>query len=196
MAGSAENRGGRGFPWRPIGWGSLLVVTLIPLIAGFPWSLADYVFVAVVLGGAGVLIELGARVSTSPAYRAGVAVAVLTAVLLVWVNGAVGFLGDADNPENLVFGGVILIAALGAGRARFRPAGMARALFATATAQLAIGIAAIAIDFALPGRDWLYEAVLGTTLFTALWLTSAALFRKSAEQAPDPRDAKRSGAEA
>lgn len=182
MAGRAVNRVGRGFPWRPIGWGSLLVVTLIPLIAGFPWSLADYIFVGAVLGGAGMLIELGARMSTSPAYRFGVAVAVLTAVLLVWVNGAVGFLGDADNPENLVFGAVILIAVVGAARARFRPAGMARALFATAAAQLAIGIVAIAIDVAVPGRHWLYEAVLGTTLFTALWLVSAGLLRKAARE--------------
>lgn len=180
MADHAKNRGRRGLPWRPIGWGALCAVLLIPLVAGFPWSLADYVFVGSVLGAAGVAIELGARLSTSLAYRGGIAVAVLTAVLLVWVNAAVGFLGDEDNPENLVFGSVILIAALGAARARLRPAGMARALLATAAAQLAIGIAAVAIDLVVPGRDWLYEAVLGTTLFTALWLVSAGLFRKAA----------------
>ncbi len=184
MARNSENRGGRGFPWRPIGWGSLVALLLIPLIAGFPWSLADFIFAGAVLGGAGIVIELGARLSPSLAYRGGVAVAVLTAVGLVWVNGAVGFLGDEDNPENLVFAAVILIAVLGAARAGFRPAGMARALFATAAAQLAVGIAAIAIDFAVPGRDWLYEAVLGTTLFTLLWLTSAALFRKADVASP------------
>lgn len=184
MSGRGEYRGrGRGVRWRPIGWGGLVAVTLIPLVAGFPWSLADYIFAGAVLGAAGVVIELGARVSSSLAYRGGVAVAVLTAVMLICVNGAVGFLGDEDSPENLLFGAVILIAVLGAARSRLRPAGMARALLATAAAQLAIGFGAVAIDLAIPGRDWLYEAVLGTTLFTSLWLLSAGLFRSAAREA-------------
>ena len=67
----------------------------------------------VMLGGAGLLVELVVRASGNPAYRAGAFVAIAAIFLLVWVNGAVGFLGDEDNPANLMFGGVILVAVVG-----------------------------------------------------------------------------------
>lgn len=173
----------RSIPWRILGWGGIGLILLIPWLANFPWSLADYLFVGVFLVGAGLVIELAARVSASISYRGGVAVATAAAVLLIWVNGAVGFLGDEDNPANLLFLGVILIAVLGAALAGFRAAGMARALFATAAAQLLVGIIALAAGLGSPGLFGLYEAVMGTSLFAALWLLSAGLFRKAARDA-------------
>jgi hypothetical protein len=181
MADSAENHGGRrSVPWRPIGWGGIGALLLIPLIARFPWSLGDFVFAGAIVGGAGAAIELGARLSTSPAYRGGVAVAVMTAVLLVWVNGAVGILGDADNPANLMFLAVILVAGLGSAIARFSPAGAARATAAAAAAQLLVGGVALAGSLGSPGVGGVYEVVLATTLFGGLWVGAAALFRRAA----------------
>jgi hypothetical protein len=113
------------------------------------------------------------------AYRTGAAVAVAASFLLVIVNGAVGFLGDEDNPANLIFLGIILIAALGSAIARFRAAGMARAMFTTAAAQVLAGIVALAAGLGSAGADGIYEVVLGTSLFSGLWLLSAGLFRKA-----------------
>jgi hypothetical protein len=169
-----------GLPWRPIGWGGIAFLLLLPLVTDAPWTLFDYVIMGVMLGGAGLVIELIIRSSTDRFYRAGAGLAVLAAFLLLWVNGAVGFLGNEDNPANLLFLGVIAIAVVGAVLGTFRAAAMARAMFSAAAAQLLVGAAALAFGLGSPGNEGLYEAVLGTALFGLLWLISGALFRKAA----------------
>lgn len=96
------------------------------------------------------------------------------------MNGAVGFFGSEDNPANLIFFGVLAIAVLGSALAGFQSAGMARTMFATATAQVLVGVIVLAAGFGSPGYDGLYEAVMGTSVFAALWLISASLFRRAA----------------
>jgi hypothetical protein len=172
-----------GFSWRIAGWGGAGLLLLLPLVAGAPWTLSDYVIAALMLGVAGGAIELGVRMSRDPFYRAGAGVAVLAAFLLVWVNGAVGFLGDEDNPANLMFAGVIAVALVGATVARFRAPGVARAMLAAAGAQLLVGILALAFGLGSPGAEGWYEVLMGTTLFGGLWLIAAGLFRKAAERA-------------
>lgn len=110
----------------------------------------------------------------------GWAVAIGSAALLVVVNGAVGFLGSEDNPANAIFAGVIAVAALGALVARFRPAGMSRAMQVTAAAQLLVGVVALVAGLGSAGWGGVYEVMLGTTLFGGLWLFSAWLFRRAA----------------
>jgi hypothetical protein len=176
----AINRNGRGFPWRVPGWAIPVLLLSIPFFAGFDWSLADYLFMGLLLGLAGVLIELGVRASRgNVAYRLGVALAVLAGFLLIWVNGAVGLLGDENNPANLMFGGVIVVALIGAAGARFRAAGMARAMLAATAAQGLSGVTGLAGGWTSPGLDGVIEVVMGTCVFGGLWLLSAALFRKA-----------------
>jgi hypothetical protein len=165
---------------RALGWTTVAVLLLLPLILRAPWTLFDYVVAAVMLGGAGLLAEIVVRISRNLAYRAGALLAVATIVGLFWVNGAVGFLGDEDNPANLMFAGVIAVAVLGAVVSGFRAAGMAMAMFAAAAAQVLVAVAAVSLRLGSPGYEGLYEAVMGTTLFAAMWLISAALFRKAA----------------
>ena len=132
---------------------------------------------AVLLGVVGATVELAVRVSSDGRYRAGAALAVVTGFALVWVNLAVGFLGDEGNRANLIFLAVLAVAVAGAAVARTRPAGMARAMLATAAAQIAVGIVALVAGWASPGRTGIDEVALGTALFAALWLVAAALFR-------------------
>lgn len=169
-----------GLPWRLIGWGGAAFVLLLPLLAGAPWTVSDYVIMAIMLATAGLLLELASRASASLAYRAGAGLAVAAAFLLVWVNLAVGFLGSEDNPANWLFVGVVALAAAGAVAARFRAAGMARAMTAAAAAQIAIGLAALAFPLGSPGQQGVYEAAVGTAVFAALWLLAAWLFRRAA----------------
>lgn len=181
MADNIEiNSARRGIPWRMVGWGGVAILLLLPLVANAPWTLSDFIVMGVLLGGAGLMIELAVRASSSLAYRAGAGLAVAASFLLIWVNGAVGFLGNEDNIANLIFAGVLLIAVLGSVLAGFRAAGMAKAMFATAAAQTLVGVIALAAKLGSPGDAGLYEAVMGTSLFAALWLLSAGLFRKAA----------------
>ena len=188
MADKAEIRdGGGATPWRIAGWGAAALVLLLPLVAmqftsEVKWDLADFVVMGALLGSAGGALELAVRRSGSLAYRAAAGVAIMASFLLVWVNLAVGFLGSEDNPANLMFLGVIALAVIGSLIARFQPAGMARALFATAAAQGLVGAVALAAGLGSPGAGGLYEVVIGTSVFAAMWLISAWLFGKAARE--------------
>jgi hypothetical protein len=175
----------RGLPWRLIGWGAVGLILLLPLVTGADWTLFDYVVAGALLGGAGLVLELVVRASGSLAYRAGACLAVAAGVLLVWVNGAVGFLGDEGNPANLMFAGVIATAVLGSVIAGFKAKGMAWAMFAAPTAQVMVGLIALSMGWSSPGDAGLYEVVMGTSVFAALWLVSGGLFRLAADRPAD-----------
>ncbi len=175
MAKAVENgRTGRGFPWRAVGWGTAALLLLLPLIAmrftqEVNWSASDFLVMGVLFGGVGLAFEFIVRRSSSGSYRFGAAIALLAAFLTIWVNGAVGMIGDEDNPLNLMFGGVLIVALAGAAIARLRPAGMARAMVAAAVAQAGVSAIGLSID---PRGGVLSMA------FAGLWLLSAALFRE------------------
>lgn len=162
--------------WRFCGWGLALALLLTPLIAmqftsEVRWTGFDFAFAAVLLGSVGLAFEWALRQSGRPAYRAGVALALLAAFLLVWINGAVGIMGSETNPANLLYLGVIAIAAAGSVLAGFKPKGMARAMLAAAVAQLAVEAVAIALG---------YFTAFATLFFCALWLGAARLFQVAA----------------
>jgi hypothetical protein len=100
--------------------------------------------------------------------------------LLVWVNAAVGMIGD-DNPANVLYGGVIAVGILGAIIARQQPHGMARTLCVMAMVQMVVPVLALILwptDFA-PGVVGVFVL---NGVYAALWLLSAWLFRKAARE--------------
>jgi hypothetical protein len=121
-------------------------------------------------------------------YHAAVGVAVAAAFLLVWINLAVGIIGSEDDPANLMYGGVLAVAIIGAVVGRFQPAGMARALSATALAQALIGVIALTAGFGSTAPSFPEAIVFLTGFFAALWLIAAWLFRKAARE-PTPEGA-------
>ncbi len=184
MAGnSAMDGGGSVSPWRITGWGAAVALLLLPAVAmqfttEVAWDLTDFIVAGVLLGSVGLGIEFLVRRSDSLAYRLGSAVAVLSALLLVWVNLAVGMIGSEGSTYNLLFGAVIGIAAVGALLARFRPAGMARAMLAAAAAQGVIAAGGLATD---PQGGTLALLLAGS------WLLAAALFGKAARELHESR---------
>lgn len=180
MTDDRNRNGGRGgISWRMIGWSVPALLLLIPLVGNWPWTLSDFVFMGVLFGLVGLLIELAVRASGNVFYRAGAGVAVVAAFLLIWVNGAVGFLGSEDNPANLLFFGVIGVAIVGSAFAGFKPAGMGQAMFAAAAAQVLVGVVALAAGLGSPGGQGLYEVVMGTSVFAGMWLVAGGLFRNA-----------------
>lgn len=73
------------------------------------------------------------------AYRSAVAVAVGTALFLLWGMGALGIVGIEGDPADRMYYGVLAIEISGAVVARFQPDGMARAMFMTAAATILVG---------------------------------------------------------
>ena len=184
MAGNIENgRPRRSNRWSLAIWGTAAFLLLLPAIAmrftnsGVNWGTGDFIVMGVMFFIACGSYELATRLSGSTAYRAGVGVAIVTAFLTVWVNLAVGMLGDEGNPANLWFGGVLLVGLAGVILAGFRAPGMARAMEAAALAQALMVVYALVAGYA--------EVAVLVACFVIPWLLSAQLFRKAArEQSP------------
>ena len=176
-----EAPNGRGWRWAIFGAAAglwLLPLVAMQFTAEVRWTGADFAVWGAMLGAACGTYDLATRVTRNTAYRAAAGVALTAAFLLVWINLAVGVIGAEDNPANLMFAGVLAIGVAGGAMARFRAAGMARALIATAVAQAAV--AAIAVVRGLSDE---VNIILGATvLFVTLWLASAWLFHQAARQ--------------
>jgi hypothetical protein len=163
--------------WRIVMWGTAAVLLVLPLVAmqmrapGVDWGSADFITIGTMLVVACGACELAARASGNGAFRCAAGIAIGTAFLTVWANLAVGMIGSEDNPYNQLFGAVLLLALGGSAAARFRPAGMAWAMVATAFAQTVLG----AIGYPADPRGGVFSV-----LFALPWLLSARLFRKAA----------------
>ncbi len=167
-------------------------ILLIPLVAmqfsdEVDWNLFDFVVAGALLFGSGLTYELIARKAGKPAYRAAVGVAVATALLLAWVNLAVGIIGSEDNPVNALYFVVIFVGIIGAGIARFRSRGMAWALFATAFAQALVPVIALISDksqvHALQDPPGFVGVLVLNAFFAMLFVVSGLLFRHAGVEA-------------
>ena len=164
--------------WRVLGWGAGLALLIAPLVAmrfttEVNWTASDFVFAAVLIGVPGLLFELIVRTSHDWAFRLGAAIGLLACFFTVWSNLAVGIVGNEDNPVNLLFFGIVLIALLSSAIARLRPRGMMAAMIVTAVAQGAVGLALLGVEVVV---------LPFTAIMEAAWLSAAALFHRAAEQ--------------
>jgi hypothetical protein len=116
---------------------------------------------------------------SSTAYRAAIGVALAAACILVWLSLGVGIIGKDGDPANLMYFGVLAVGIIGAVIARFRPYGMARALFAMALAQALVAAIALIARLGLPWSGPA-EIVLLNAFFVAMFAGSAWLFRRAA----------------
>ena len=114
-------------------------------------------------------------------YRIAAAIALAAGALQVWINLAVGIVGSEDNPVNQGVYGEVVAAAACAFTARFAAAGLARAMFATAGVQALLALAVATAPSTARDDPMGTTGVLTLSAgFVALWLVSAALFRRSA----------------
>jgi len=163
-------------------------ILMLPLLAmqvtdQVVWDLADFAVAGALLVGTGLMYELAARKAGNIAYRAAVGVALAAALLLVWINLAVGIIGEPDELANGMYVGVLAVGIIGAIIARFQPHGMARALFATALAQALVAVIALIFGLGSPASGPLEILALNGS-FVALFVGSALLFRYAAREQP------------
>lgn len=179
QAGTAGRGAIRAGSWSLAIWGCAAALLLLPLVAmqftrEVNWTASDFLVMGALVGVVALGMDLLTRRSGSVTYRFGAVLALLSALLIVWVNLAVGMIGDEDNLYNFLFLGMIALAAIGAVAARFRPAGMARAIFVAATAHVLVAVLGMSSD--------MRGAVLSIAM-ASLWLGSASLFSKAGRQA-------------
>ena len=165
MAG--EMTAGRGNTVRRVVWGLAAPLRLAPLVAmqftrEVNWTASDFVVFGVMLLLALGAYEVGTRLSSNRSYRAAVGVAAVGGFLLVW--------------SNLAFFGVLLVGLFGALIAWFRPAGMARALYATAAANGLLSVICLV-------AGWDVRGSMLSLFFILFWLLSAGLFAQAAREA-------------
>ncbi len=163
------------------------LILLLPLVAmrftdEVVWDEADFAIFGAMLFGACGVYELAARMTGNIAYRAAVGLAVATAFVLIWINFAVGIIGSEDDPANLMYGGVLAVGIISALLVRFRPHGMALALAATAVAQALVGAIVLVAGLDSARATHPGAIVILTGFFVVLWLNSALLFRKAAQE--------------
>ena len=149
------------------------------------WDILDFTVFGAMLLSVGIIYTLAKRQADNRAYKFAVGVALAAAFLLIWVNGAVGIIGDESNDANLMYFGVLTVGIIGAIIARFQPHGMVRALYATALAQAAVAVIALIAGLGSAAPIWPKDILILTGFFVALWLLSAWLFRQAAREQHD-----------
>lgn len=160
------------------------ILLLVPLVAmqltdEVVWTPLDFMVAGGLLFGAGLAYEVAARNARDTLHRTATALAVLAALMLIWVNLAVGIIGSEDNPANGLYLGVLAVLGIGVLLARFRPRGMALALFATAVAQALVPLIALVIWSPLVASTQALLISLGANaFFVVLFAGSALLFRR------------------
>lgn len=113
-------------------------------------------------------------------YRIALAVAVIAALMLIWLSLGVGIIGQDGDPANRLYFGVILVGVSGALLTRLKPLGMARTMLAMASVQTLIAAFAIIAKLGLPWSGP-FELVLLNGFFVAAFLLSGWLFQRAAE---------------
>ena len=179
-----DKSGWRSTPWRIAAWTAAAALMLLPitvqLASGeFGWTIGDFVFVAIVLFGGCFLFDLAARRSPNLSYLLGAGAGLAAGFGLIVVNGAVGLVGSEDEAHNLLFLAVILVALAGSLIARGRPEAMARAMTAAAFVHVAVSAGLLIAAGGVSDGDPLME-VVGLSVFAAIWIASAWLFRNAA----------------
>ena len=191
MAGTANDGGGRR---RSLWKGPALftaLVLLIPLLGnllvdGWHWEPRGFVLFGAIIFGLGLTYQLVTRRVDLIAYRAAVVVALTATFILFWAN----FVQSADdiNPYAMRYYLALMVGIVGVAIARFRAAGMARAMFATALAQALILAMVLTIRNSQV-TSWTPAELRGyggNAFLGLLFVGAALLFRKAGREASAP----------
>ncbi len=141
------------------------------------WSLSDFVIVGALLFGTGAAYELVVRRGGTRAYRIAAALALVTTLLLVWANLAVGLVGAGASAANLAYGLLPVFGVVAAVFTRGRARGLAYV-----TAALAVACAGIAGFAYASGLADAREVLLLAGGFGGLYGVAALLFWRAASR--------------
>jgi hypothetical protein len=112
-------------------------------------------------------------------YLLALGVALGTALMMVWLMGAVGLLGIEGDPADRMFFGVMAVGVVGVAVVRLRPAGMAYAMMAMVLALGVVAAGALAMGMHNAPYSSILEIVGINGMFGVMFTISALLFWRS-----------------
>lgn len=148
-------------------------------VEGWLWTVSDYVLAWILFSMVSLGFTFIAHSAKNAPYKAAAGLAIVGTFLLVWVNGAVGIIGDSD--ANMFYALVVFTLLLGTILSRLKPLGMSYTLFSAALVQALIPVIAFIIntpDFT-PGVALVF---LLNFFWVALFTGSGLLFRRAQNQ--------------
>jgi hypothetical protein len=163
---------------------ALITVLLlsIPLAAmkfytGVVWTFSDFIIAGTLIFGTGLLYKLFARFRPEVLFKTGMGLALITGLLLIWVNMAVGIVGSENNPFNLVYFTVVAAGLLSGFWVQFKPTRLMVVISVMAILMIVISIVAIITgQQSAPGSSVM--EILGIHgFFALLFMISALLLR-------------------
>lgn len=163
------------------------ILLLIPLIAlqfyeEFNWTFFDFLIAWILFFVTGFIYKFSLFKANNIEYKIASATALLTGLLLIWVNFAVGIIGSEENPINTVYFLVILIGIIGSSIASFNAKGMSLTMFFMAGAMGIILISLLiyaSLNFdKLPGLS-VWGLISFHAFFIVIFAASGILFRNS-----------------
>lgn len=169
--------------WRLLIWGGAAVLFVLPWIAmrltnEVVWTASDFVVWAAMLLVACTVADVALRKASNFLTLAAGLIAVAAGFFTVWANLAVGIIGNENDPHNLVFMAVPVVALVGGVIARLKPDRMVVAMLVAAVVQVAAAVFAIS-DGRVDQGSRTAEIVLAAVIMPGLWLLSAGLYKKA-----------------
>lgn len=114
-------------------------------------------------------------------YKFAVALALILVFVLIWINLAVGIIGNEDNKANLMFVVVLIIGLIGAIKVRLQSIGMSYVMLLLALTHIIVAVIEMIFQFGSQGPIWPFDVIGASCLFAILWFCTALLFRRAAQ---------------
>lgn len=161
----------------------LLIIPIIGsmTVEGWNWDTFDFVFAYVVFFMTFFAIEMVVKHSKNGTFRMAVAVQVVTMLALLWINGAVGIIGNEGNVVNVWYLAIIALGFLGPLLTRMKGNAMSYVLFTMAVIQMAIPTVAAIVFRPIAAEP---PGVIGifflNGFFALAWVASGLMYRNAA----------------
>lgn len=167
--------------------GVTVLILLVPFVAmqfttEVNWSVGDFIVMGALLFSIGFSYVLATRYASTIVFKIAMGFALVSMLLMIWANLAVGLIGSGPNLDNLMYLGVVAVGIIGTILSRFTAGGMERTMYAMAIALMLLAIIALLANMQRYSDSSVAEIVGVNGFFAILFSVAGLLFRYVAGQ--------------
>lgn len=152
-------------------------------IEGWNWSLFDFVWAGAMIAGVQFAYHAFAKKINHHTYKMAAALGLGATFILLWINAAVGIVGDDDGINMIFFLSIVITFIVGSLISKGSPRGMAKTLYALAGVTILIPTAGFILSRAVYGKSpEMIKIYALCGMFALLFIGSGLLFRKAAKK--------------